>query len=579
MLKKKYLPLVALFFIIFSQNIFANETDFEWNGTLNYPTHPNPPSTTYDPSSQGGTDENIVGQNNQKNILTVPGASYDVEGSILNSNNAINNNSVTFIKPDGSNLNSAIFTVTPRYDSNQNPGQNNNNRLYAVISKKPYNQFADLSPEFNQMAQYLTDLETPGNMSADLENVMTRVIRETDPREVTEFIKQVGPPSLEEMVRNSCDLFWNENSHLLDERFATLRLASLNSTEYSTFGSAFAFFSAKTEQTYNRYYGFNRPKQIPQFSTSLSKRNNNFKAKHIFYAKNNSIISPENTWVQFFGNSIKQKDKGNLAGYGGGTFGFSTGIDAKATKFFVVGTNLAYARTQLQSHSDSGNVMNVNNYQVSLYGMYDPRNYFLETILSYGINKYESQRKITTAGINRIAYADYNGKHYLARVRAGYNFYYGYLQVTPVAHVHHSHMDIDVFSERNAQGLNLQNVTYSNISSLMVGAGVRLSLFNIAYDELYVPHYLRNEDIFIPNCFFMIERELNSKKADVSAGFEGGTLTFRNELKEADRTKFNIGIGFTLYTKKNISVLASYNFEYRAHGYGHHGYFKFNYKF
>ena len=94
-----------------------------------------------------------------------------------------------------------------------------------------------------------------------------------------------------------------------------------------------------------------------------------------------------------------------------------------------------------------------------------------------------------------------------------------------------------------------------------------------------MPYYLRHKDVFIPHFTFMVEREMNNKKADVTAKFEGGSIGFVNELREADRTRFDIGVGFTLYTTSNLTLLATYNYEFRLHGHGHHGFIKFNYKF
>lgn len=155
------------------------------------------------------------------------------------------------------------------------------------------------------------------------------------------------------------------------------------------------------------------------------------------------------------------------------------GVDYQFNEQFVSGLAFTYSHANAnvqKSASVSGGKMAEQGYTGTIYSSYYVDNFYLDGIFSYTKRDYDLDRNIVIASqnLNRKATADTESDQYSASLALGYNWNSHGVDVSPYAQVSYSRLEIDSYSERGAQGLNL-NVGNQNIDSLESVVGVQLA--------------------------------------------------------------------------------------------------------
>lgn len=498
--------------------------------------------------------------NNGKIELNIPlGAitTKNVQIDVIQSTTALQNaNNVSLTKSGGELANTAVYTFTHSVI--------NNNILRVYIEKSFYDEIIGNNSAYSETARALNTLETK-TLTTDMRNVLTNLADQTDETEIINFIKQSSPELCSSFLQTSFILPSLQVFEMIEGRMGNIRSNAFKNMPYP-------FFNADNfnNSSFNSLNNFN--KNLISAVSSLSSFNyrNNLnhirKKRGLLYALNNEEVAPENIWVQFFGNTKREKAFDDLDAFKARTIGFGVGIDSRADKSYTLGVNIGYAKTQINSNGVRTNALIVDNYQISLYGMYNLSELFIEGIFNYGRNRYDSQRDITSAGLNRTATANYNGDQYIGKVKIGYTLWQQNIEFVPSISLQYSMLDLSKHTELNANSLSLQDVNYKNIDSLIAGIGARFSYHNLLCDKR-----------FIPFVSILGTQEITAKQSSITTSFAGGDIGFKNDVIKAPRAKLYLGTGFRLFEKDNVNIVGMYNYELTKRGQGHSWLLKFNF--
>ena len=126
-------------------------------------------------------------------------------------------------------------------------------------------------------------------------------------------------------------------------------------------------------------------------------------------------------WAQGLYNHTKQNTTGNAAGFSADTNGVAFGIDGKLNDAVTIGIGYGYTQTDADS---LGRSVDVDGNTFFVYGQYQPDQFYVNAMLSYGVSKYTEEK----APMGIVMKAKYDVDTYAANLMTGYDFANG---ITP----------------------------------------------------------------------------------------------------------------------------------------------------
>jgi uncharacterized protein with beta-barrel porin domain len=276
-------------------------------------------------------------------------------------------------------------------------------------------------------------------------------------------------------------------------------------------------------------------------------------------------------WMKPFGNWIDQ-DKvteagADIAGFEAETVGISGGIDTEVSDNVRVGTSLSYSTTGVDGEGSGKSTVDVDSYQVTVYGDYTTDQYYVEGSLGYAKNDNEMSRTITIGTLVRTAKGENESDQYMANIRAGMPIHLDNSTfITPMAGISYTTVESDSYTETGAGGLNL-NVAPEDISALVVNAGVKVHT-KIKQGNGYL----------IPTLHAGVSYDTTGDEAAATSSFTGGGAAFKSTGAEVEQLGANAGIGLT-YDDGAWSVGAAYDLSVKDGYEGHSGSVEARWKF
>jgi outer membrane autotransporter protein len=266
-------------------------------------------------------------------------------------------------------------------------------------------------------------------------------------------------------------------------------------------------------------------------------------------------------WAKGFGSYMKQGVVDGVNGYDATTAGTMLGIDWLATEEARFGFGAGVSNTDINNKVNAGGTT-ANSYQGSLYGSYQAVSspYYVDGVLSAAYNNYEGKREILFGGINRQAKADYDGQQYSALLSGGYNFdLKGGIIATPLVSLQYAHLDLGSYTETGADALNL-NVQKQRYDLLQSGLGFKLTR----------PVALSSGTL-IPEFHAKWFHDFIADKAQATASFTGGGASFSTVGAKPEENSYNAGLGLSLISKSDWSLIANYDYEMKDAFFSHTG--------
>jgi outer membrane autotransporter protein len=281
-------------------------------------------------------------------------------------------------------------------------------------------------------------------------------------------------------------------------------------------------------------------------------------------SSNTSAIG-RSVWGQVFGTNAKQANSGGFNGYDAQSRGLSFGIDQEIEKDLLVGAALTINNTDVTSTNNMKRV-NVDSYQLTLYGEKKYDEYFVDGFVSGALNRFQSDRHINLVG--KTASVSYDGYSYSAKARVGMiNRLENGFDIIPHAGLIYAYNSATDYQESGAGTLNL-SVNNSSAEMLIGDVGVALS-----YDAELFKYKLRPELKVSYGHDFMGSEQVSA------ANFVGQGALLNVSNSKSDRNMIRLGVGTDIYSLDQFTLNVSYLLEKRETFQAHTGSLKAKYSF
>jgi outer membrane autotransporter protein len=270
-------------------------------------------------------------------------------------------------------------------------------------------------------------------------------------------------------------------------------------------------------------------------------------------------------WGQTFGTKAKQSNV-NGDGYASNSLGFAFGVDKAISKNTRLGAAVSYADSAIKS-ADSLKTTNVNTYQINAYGGRSFGHYFVDGVLGFALNDYNSSRNISVVGVT--ANSNYQGQSYTAKVRGGFVHNLGNnFNVTPEVSANFVKNNVNGYVEKNAGTLNLKvNSLSNNFFEGRVGA-------KLGYDTK-----TKSGTKISPTLSASYGYNFLNKSQTTVSNFVGQTATFNTISSKVDPRSIKVGGGIDIYAMRSTVISVNYVADKRKRYLSHSGFLRVRYEF
>jgi len=141
------------------------------------------------------------------------------------------------------------------------------------------------------------------------------------------------------------------------------------------------------------------------------------------------------------------------------------------------------------------------------------------------------------------------------------------LNLTPIASFQYQHLYLDKYTETGANAMDL-TVKAQNYDLAQSGFGIKLDYpLDTKYGKL------------VPELRFKWLYDWIGDSQATTSTFNGGGGSFATNGFTPAQSSWDFGTKLTLYSKKNWTCAANYDFELKDDFYGHYGYVNAKYSF
>ena len=259
-------------------------------------------------------------------------------------------------------------------------------------------------------------------------------------------------------------------------------------------------------------------------------------------------------WTKTFVNDNRQGAKDGFAGYSGKGWGLAAGVDREFAPGFIAGLALTYTRSSIDYQDQlAGSDTGIASYQLSGYASKEIGQGYLEGLVAYSVQDYESKRNTVVSG---NAKGDYSGEQWGVRIGGGLPYRLGANTVlVPQARLEWNQVQQNGYTEKDsALALHVKGNTADRLRSSL---GAQLN-HETQWGSLRARPFVR--------AFWNHDFENNG--VDSTANFVGGGAAFRTTGQNLDKDTYSAGIGVSLYASNNFTATISYDHDmgskYRA---------------
>lgn len=265
-------------------------------------------------------------------------------------------------------------------------------------------------------------------------------------------------------------------------------------------------------------------------------------------------------WGQGFGFYGDQGKKDGIDGYTASTGGLAVGADARLLDPVRAGLSIGYSKTGVDdTGANSGNTNDIDSYQATLYGSYTGEPWYLNGLMAVGLHKYDTTRKVAFTGFSDTATGKHDGWQYTGKIDCGYQIPVGDVVLTPTLGGQISHLRQDGYTESSSNGaaLKVNSVATTSVKSMLGGK--------------VASTYKTEKGDLTPELRLGWHHEFKPNAVDTTASFSGGGSSFTTTSMKPGADSAVIGLGATLATKDNLSLMVNYDAEFREKYIGHNG--------
>jgi len=252
-------------------------------------------------------------------------------------------------------------------------------------------------------------------------------------------------------------------------------------------------------------------------------------------------------WAKGYGNMGERlgDDIATKYNYRGG--GLIVGFDGKMSERLLLGAAVGYSYTKVDMN-DLDEDSKVASYQGSLYGAYNIDQWYVNGLIAYGYNRYDTTRDIAFGNITRTARADYSGHSLGGYVETGYQIKTDAVNIIPLASIQAGSLWREAFTERDAGALDL-SADSDRTSSFIGSLGVKLR-----------KEYRVQNGSIIPEIRCKWLHEFTDSDFTLNASFTGYPVsTFSVRGDRAQRDSAAVGAGLNWEIGKSFGLALAYD--------------------
>ncbi|MGH6647841.1 autotransporter outer membrane beta-barrel domain-containing protein [Aquabacterium sp.] len=248
-------------------------------------------------------------------------------------------------------------------------------------------------------------------------------------------------------------------------------------------------------------------------------------------------------WGKVFGSEARQGLNGGYAGYQANTYGLSLGADTLVNNQWVLGGAFTYASTDVALRdSFAGDGSDIKSYQLTGYATRDFGPWYLEGMLAYARQDFNSVRNTVVSG---IAQGDFKGDQWAARLSAGKPWAVSdKVTLTPSVGLEANRFQQDGYTETGGGPLSL-NVDEQSATRVRSVLGVKAAT---RFD-------LTGGAVLTPAVHAFWRHEFKRGGVDTTSTFTGGGASFLTPGQKLARNTLNIG-GSLVYEKSKTFSLS-----------------------
>jgi uncharacterized protein with beta-barrel porin domain len=282
-----------------------------------------------------------------------------------------------------------------------------------------------------------------------------------------------------------------------------------------------------------------------------------------------SGMSANSGFIQAFGSTVEQKNKGNEFGYDADTTGFAVGFDGKIDGGAVIGISYARSEADVDGKGTGRAKNDITTDSVSLYADYATKDGYVEGSITYGKSDNKGLRIVNTAGLNRTYNSNYDGEQYSFRLSGGIpQSLGGGAFFTPFAAATISQIKTDAYTEKSTtanDALRLR-VAQDTVESQVGTVGVK---FHQAIKD--------GKTTFTPEVKLAVNQEFGDDTITSTNTYQGGGASFKNSTA-IEKTSATAGVGLNI-SADNVSFNIGYEADVREDYLGHSAQAKITAKF
>ncbi len=282
-----------------------------------------------------------------------------------------------------------------------------------------------------------------------------------------------------------------------------------------------------------------------------------------------SGMSANSGFIQAFGSTVDQKNKGNEFGYDADTKGFAIGFDGKVDGGAVIGISYAHSDADVDGKGTGRAKNEIKTDSVSLYADYATKDGYVEGSITYGKSDNKGSRVINTGGLTNTYTSNSDSEQYSFRLSGGIpQSLGGGAFFTPFAAATISQIKADAYTETSTtadDALRLR-VAQDTVDSQVGTIGVK-----------YHQAIKDGKTTFTPEVKLAVNQEFGDGNITTTNTYQGGGASFKNSTA-VERTSATAGVGLNI-SSDNVSFNIGYEADVREKYLGHSAQAKITAKF
>ena len=242
-------------------------------------------------------------------------------------------------------------------------------------------------------------------------------------------------------------------------------------------------------------------------------------------------------WVQGLYGKSDQKSRGGSAAYKGDLRGMTLGLDRELGGS-TTGVAFSYGKADASFARDQEDT--VKSYMVSVYNIWERGNLYVDSSLSMGQSKHESQR------LNGSATAKYGSNQLGAQALVGYYINQGDVMIEPMAGARLTVVNVDSSSHNLADGTSVYAADAVSYRQMEVGFGAAVSK----------AFAMGNNRTITPRAAVMYYHDFVGDELDTQVNFAGETYAIKGA--SAVKGSWEMNLGVDIMAGENFTVSAGY---------------------